>query len=119
MFCLINGSLEEQQVDVKSFSVNFLKTCQVIIFNIIFSSIYIKHPGQMDSSQIICFTLYTVKSDTLKQVDLSIVLTEHLLPYSCSKKVIFHITPSSCQLLVQLDIDISTSFKVSLFTVYL
>ncbi len=35
-------------------------------------------------------------------------------------KVIFHITPSSCQLLVQLlDIDISTRFKVSLFTVLL
>ncbi len=32
---------------------------------------------------------------------------------------IFHITPSSCQLLVQLDIDIFTRFKVSLFTVYI
>ena len=31
----------------------------------------------------------------------------------------FHITPNTCQLLVQFDIDISTRFKVSLFTVYL
>ena len=31
----------------------------------------------------------------------------------------FYIPPSTCQLLVQLDIDISTRFKVSLFTVYI
>ena len=32
--------------------------------------------------------------------------------------VIFHITSNSCQLIVQLDIDISIRFKVSFFTVY-
>ncbi len=48
------------------------------------------------------------------------VQTNYLLAskWKLNFKVIFHITPSSCQLHVLLDIDISTRFKVSLFTVY-
>ena len=47
------------------------------------------------------------------------VQTNYLLAskWKLNLKVIFYIIPSSCQLLVQLDIDISTRFKVSLFTV--
>ena len=40
-----------------------------------------------------------------------VMLNNYVVGY---EYVIFRITPSSCQLLVQLDINISTSFKVSL-----
>ncbi len=45
------------------------------------------------------------------------VQTNHLLAskWKLDFKVIFHITPSSCKLLVQLDIDISIRFKVPFF----
>ncbi len=63
--------------------------------------IVVEKSRQSLSTELV-FILYTVKGDTLNLVDIS---------------MIFHITLSSCQLLVQLDIDISTRFKVSLFTV--